>query len=194
MKAVPSHEIFVVIDQVKRQNDWTERTERQLHHIPVHVTDHWNFPAMWRWHISNPAVHYKHCTLWIFMDFVLVISLLYFIIYIFFIKLHSSLEKKENCSKLYGWSDYFLFTFLIDVISVTDTTGVPAKDRWWSRASENERQHLHRQSPHRVSLCRKGWERSGDKDVLNAQSNQHFCMHWRVACYWHCNTHIVIPH
>lgn len=56
--------------------------------------------------------------------------------------------------------------FILFSIPVPDTAGVPVKDRWWSRAPENERQHLHRQSPHRVSLCRKGWQRSGNTCCL----------------------------
>lgn len=45
---------------------------------------------------------------------------------------------------------------------VPDAAGVPAEDRRRPRASEDERQHLHRQSPHRISLRRKGRKRSGD--------------------------------
>lgn len=45
---------------------------------------------------------------------------------------------------------------------VPDTAGVPVKDWRRPRASEDERQHLHRQSSHRISLCRKGRQRPGD--------------------------------
>lgn len=45
---------------------------------------------------------------------------------------------------------------------VSDTAGVPVEDGGRSRAPENERQHLHCQSPHRISLRGKGRQRSGD--------------------------------
>lgn len=66
-----------------------------------------------------------------------------------------------------------VFIVMLFSILVPDTAGVPVEDRWRPCASENERQHLHCQSPHRVSLCRKGWQRSGD--TFNIHLRDAYC-------------------
>lgn len=69
----------------------------------------------------------------------------------------------RDCLFLFQLYVFLSHTFLMPIsIQVPDTVGVPVKDRGRSRASANERQHLHRQSSHRVSLYRKGWQRSGN--------------------------------
>lgn len=66
------------------------------------------------------------------------------------------------CFKKWFGNDISLF-YVVSFKLVSDTFRVPVEDWWWSCAPENEGQYLHCESPHRVSLCRKGWERSGDQ-------------------------------
>lgn len=74
----------------------------------------------------------------------------------------SDYSRKPLVSPLGCLSISFFFMHPFVFIVVPDPAGVSVKNRRRERASENERQHLHCQSPDRVSLCREGWERSGD--------------------------------